>query len=102
RPLGGVVAPREYFERKADVLPAGQVLVAPVLGAGVQTLDGVLEQQAPELADRLRGQDLVLSGVSRCGKVAAGQLVKLADSLRVLVLPGDDALAPGDPGHRAE
>src|SRR5689334_5116501 len=78
--LVGGVAARLGVAGEADLLPAGQVLVAPVLGAGVHALDGVLEQQAPELADRLRGQDLVLSGVAHCGEVAAGQLVELADS----------------------
>src|SRR5437773_4018360 len=100
--LGSGVAAWLDVAGEADLLPAGQVLVAPVLWAGVQALDGVLEQQAGERADRPRGQDLVLFGVARCGEVVAGQLVECRDSLRVLVLPGDDALAPGDPGHRVE
>src|SRR5262249_58265842 len=54
------------------------------------------------VADGGRGEDLVLFLVARSGEVAAGELVELADSLGVLVLPGDDAPAPGDPGHRVE
>src|SRR2546430_12319781 len=100
--LGSGVAAWLDVAGEADLLPAGQVLVAPVLWAGVQALDGVLEQQAGERADRPRGQDLVLFLVARCGEFAAGQLVEVPDSLCVLVLPGDDALAPGEPGHRVE
>jgi hypothetical protein len=41
--LVGGIAARLDVAGEPDLLPADQVLVAPVLGAGVQTFDGVLE-----------------------------------------------------------
>src|SRR5580704_6973497 len=67
--LGGGVAARLDVAGEADLLPAGQVLVAAVLGAGVQALDGVLEQQAGERAYRLGGQDRVLLCPGLLGEV---------------------------------
>src|SRR6266516_360884 len=70
--LGGVAA-RLDVAGEPDLLPAGQAAVAAVLGAGVQALDGVLEQQAGELADRLVDQDLVPLGRGLFREVAARQ-----------------------------
>src|SRR5215472_2368034 len=100
--FAGGVAARLDVAGEADLLPADEAPVAAVFGAGVQALDGVLEQQRGELAHRSGGQDLVLPRRGLFREVAAGQLVEGLDSRGVPGLPGGQAPAPGDPGHRVE
>jgi hypothetical protein len=88
RPRGASrLAERLAVPGEADISPSGKAAVAAVFGVGVQAFDRMLEQQRPERARVLPGQDLVLLLVTCRGEISARQPVQGRDALPVLRLP---------------